>query len=247
MTALTVAGVAVCSAALSPQVVGPHFGTPFCYLPGVAQAAAVAAAEVAGRVTTTRASATCGAHSPFPLVFESPRLLRVFCRTSATGRVRCVAWVNSWLLRTGGLTELSPNCVCTGWVHPLARRRWIWRVRHYYDPLYAFTVMLLHFAAAWLLMVLVVYETTRRRGGKGLLPGVSGAATRIAIQPPPRRMPRLRAIRVSGKLTARTPLLRSPLFACPSTRGAGSLCSRALACGCPSERARRAECGSRRS
>lgn len=43
------------------------------------------------------------------------------------------------------------------------RMRWIWRVRSMYDPVYCFTVMLLHFAAAWLLMVLVVWETTRRR------------------------------------------------------------------------------------
>ena len=54
----------------------------------------------------------------------------------------------------------------------------MWRVRQYYDPLYCLTVMLLHFAAAWLLMVLVVWENSRRRDKTAsLLSGnVNGAA-----------------------------------------------------------------------
>lgn len=56
----------------------------------------------------------------------------------------------------------------------------MWRVRQYYDPLYCLTVMLLHFAAAWLLMVLVVWENSRRRDKTAsLLSGVSGASTTI--------------------------------------------------------------------
>lgn len=53
----------------------------------------------------------------------------------------------------------------------------MWRVRQFYDPLYCLTVMLLHFAAAWLLMVLVVGENSRRRDKTAsLLSGVANGA-----------------------------------------------------------------------
>lgn len=52
----------------------------------------------------------------------------------------------------------------------------MWRVRQYYDPLYCLSVMLLHFAAAWMLMLLVVWENSRRQTKTAsLLNGVNGA------------------------------------------------------------------------